>query len=221
MPIPGKYTRVRVMNTEEPVPFNDQATTADANNKVYTITDRTKKYWSADASITVKVNGTEADKKDYLVQRAGGKIRFRDALEPGDVVTVSGEYVTVSTAALVHESTRAINNSIDDTSWFEPTEEEDPEFGGDGAQWRKRSPNLGGATGTLTGFLYVDSFLSSKMLSGKPVVIEIEDDIEDNASTIFAVYAVLENEELSASIESQAGNSVTWQSTGPLLTEPK
>lgn len=95
MALSGKTGAVYVSDVgAAPVAFTDEATSADAQLKRYQVTDPTYRYWSLDAVITVKVN-TVPVTTGFTLERAGGVVVFDSALDPLDVVTVSGSALTV------------------------------------------------------------------------------------------------------------------------------
>lgn len=219
MAIPGKNARLKVMNEDAPVGFADKAMSADAEYKTYAIDDTDKRYWSRDADIVVKKNAETVDPSEYKVQHAGGLIHFKTAQGSEDTITASGEFVTVSTAAYVREYTLNISANLEDTTWLKPTTEEDPTY--TGAGYRNRTPTLTEASGSLSGFYDVDNYFQERLLSGKPLVIEMDTDGPNTNGDFFAVYAYLENKELSPAVEGVVGQSVSWQSDGQLLVEGK
>ena len=85
-----------------PISFTDEATTASSGYKVYTITNQAKRFWSRNYAVTVKKNGNVIT-TGFTVQYPGGKIIFTTALQPTDVVTVSGYYIPVSQVAQAKE----------------------------------------------------------------------------------------------------------------------
>jgi hypothetical protein len=206
MAIPGKKARIRVMSSAAPIAFSDEATSSD-DEIVYTIDDRDKRYWSVDTPIEVERNTVVVPVSEYRVQHAGGRIHFHEAQDPGDVITVSGAYVTVTTAVEVRDYSLSLNSEIVDVTWLNPDLE----------GFRERLANIIDATGTLSGFYNVNNLLTDKILQQRPTVIEMQADADEDE--IFAVYAFLESEELSAAIEGAVETSVGWQSSGEILVE--
>lgn len=77
-----------------PISFTDQATTKDATLTRYQVTNTAYRYWPLDATITVKKNGTVVS-SGYKLERAGGYVVFDSPLQGTDVVTVSGQALTL------------------------------------------------------------------------------------------------------------------------------
>lgn len=216
MGLAGKNALVKVMSDAAAVVFTDE-TTSTTDNIVYTIDDRDLKYWDRDTAVVVEVDSVVADPSTYRVYHAGGAIVFNSSTV--GVVTVSGAYVAVTTAAEVSEYSYSINGEIVDVSCFK--EDTDPDRG-----FRIRLVNLIDANGTISGFENVNDLLKDYLLDSKAVVLEFDvdttkTDYVTDFGEIFACYAVLENRELSAAIEGAVGSAVSWQSDGPLLIEQK
>jgi hypothetical protein len=93
MPTAGKVAAIYA-GTGAAVAMTDEATTADATKKRYTVTAEAKRYIPLDAAVTVKVNGS-AVTTGYTVERAGGVIVFATALTT-EAVTVTSTYVAVA-----------------------------------------------------------------------------------------------------------------------------
>jgi len=79
------------------VVFTDEATTPDAEYKRYQVTDADKRYWDLDSDITVEVDSVSVT-TGFTIERAGGFIVFEEARGAEEVVTVSGEYLTLMQA---------------------------------------------------------------------------------------------------------------------------
>lgn len=204
MALPGKHARIRVMSKSSTA-FTDEATTGDANDLIFTIDDRDKKYWDRNVPITVERNGSLVPENEYRAQYAGGRVYFWQAQNPGDTITVSGSFVAVVIAAECNEYTMAIDAEMDDVTVFES----------DG--WRERLAGIGGISGTVSGFYNINNLFTERLLAQEPLILEM---MPDRFNTeIFAVYVVMENQELSAAVEGAVETSVSWQSDGDLLIE--
>src|SRR5690554_4463225 len=183
---PGKHARIRIMSSTS-TPFSNEATTPDVTNTIYTIDDRDKKYWDRDVPVVVERNGNPVPINEYRVQHAGGRIYFWEAQDPGDTITVSGSFVSVVIAAECREYTITIEAEMNDVTVFES----------DG--WRERLPGIGGASGTVSGFYNINNLFTERLLTQKPLILELQTDKDD--PEIFALYVVLENQELTAAVE--------------------
>src|SRR5690625_1708337 len=134
------------MSDAGPLPFTDEATVT-TDNLVYSVTDRVKRYFDRGTPIVVKRDGDVVPVSEYRVQHAGGRIHFRS--EQSGPVTVSGAYITVTTAVEVREYTFTINAEVIDVTWLNPAL--------DG--FRERMAGIVDAAGTLTGFYNVNNLL--------------------------------------------------------------
>lgn len=81
-----------------PTAFVDAATTANATYTRYTITDAAKRYLDKSQAVTVKKNGV-IQTAGFKIEYSGGVVVFDAALQPTDVVTVSGSALTVAEVA--------------------------------------------------------------------------------------------------------------------------
>ena len=194
------------MSDAAPIAFSGEATVTN-DDVVFTIDDRTKRYWDLATPVVVERNGSTVPVSEYRVQHAGGRIHFHQPQDPGDTITVSGAYITVTTAVEVRDYSLSLNSEIVDVTWLNPDLE----------GFRERLANIIDATGTLSGFYNVNNLLTDKILSQSPTVIEMQMDADDDE--IFAVYAYLESDELSAAVEGAVETSVSWASSGEILVE--
>lgn len=95
MALSGKVGAVYTSDIETaPVSFAGAATTKDAARKRYQVTNTAHRYWPIDAEITVKKNDA-AITTGFTFEYAGGVVVFDEALLETDVVTVSGEALTI------------------------------------------------------------------------------------------------------------------------------
>ena len=204
MAYPGKHARVLVQSTTS-TPFSDEATTADVTNTIYTIDDRDMRYWDRTVPIAVERDGNPVPENEYRVQHAGGRIYFYEPQDPADTITVSGAYVSVTVAAECREYTLTLESALVDTTVFESQ------------GWRERIAGINGVSGTISGFYNVNNLFTDRLLNQEPLVIELWPN--DALGEIFAFYAVLESQELSAAVEGAVETAVGYQSDGDLLIE--
>ena len=214
MAIAGKSARVRVMNTTSPSAFTNQATTADSTNTRYTITNDTFRYWSRLTPVTVERSTDSgatwtAVTSGFRIGHAGGVVLFDAAQDPTHQIRVSGQYVTVTTAALVREYTFAINDQIENRTSF------------DDEGWHRKMITLIDASGTLTGFYDVDNFLQDRILAGTPLVIELDYDSEDASGEYLSFYALLSSHEAMAAVAGLVDTSVPWETDDEVFVVQK
>jgi len=120
----GKVGAVLVQTSDAPIAFLDEPMTANADRTRYTITDATKRYWNRYADFVVEVDGTPIT-SGYFIEYAGGVVVFEEALEVGEVVTVSGEYVQVEQLAGFFNWSLSVNNKTIDVTAYESGEWEE------------------------------------------------------------------------------------------------
>lgn len=204
MALPGKYARIRIMS-DTSTPFSAEATTGDAQNRIYTIDDRGLRYWDRDVPIQVERNAVLVPVHEYRVQHAGGRIHFWEPQDVGDVITVSGAYVAVVTAAECNEFTLTNDSEVVDVTVFES----------DG--WRERMAGILGSSGTVSGFWVVNNLFTPRLLAQEPLILELQ--MNKNDPEVYSLYVVAESQELAAAVEGAVGTSVSWQSDGDLLIE--
>lgn len=120
----GKVGAVLVQTSDAPIAFLDEPMTANADRTRYTITDATKRYWNRYADFVVEVDGTPIT-SGYSIEYAGGVVVFEEALEVGEVVTVSGEYVQVEQLAGFFNWSLSVNNKTIDVTAYESGEWEE------------------------------------------------------------------------------------------------
>lgn len=96
------------------VTFTDEATTADATKTRYRITNKAKRYWTEDDTITVKKNGV-VQSSGFTLERAGGVVVFDTPLT-SEVVLVSGKYLTVTQIGSVFDWSFTAGRPANDTT---------------------------------------------------------------------------------------------------------
>ena len=213
MAIAGKHSRIKIMSDAPAVPFAEEATTADALRVAYSITNRTKRYWSKNDLVIVE---TSPDGEvwtivtsGFRIAFAGGRIVFAVAQPVGTQVRVSGAFVTVTTAAETREYSMTINNGTEDATVLES--------GGS----RRRVYTIQDATGSLSGFYNVNDLLAEYLLGSKKLVIELDFDSTDLDGEYYAFYALIPSKELATAVEGLVTTSTSWESDGDILIEAK
>jgi hypothetical protein len=154
--IAGRKSLVKV--TGAPVVFTDEATTGDVAHEVYTITAATKNCWDPSAAIVVKVDGV-AVTTGFTVERLVGRVTFA-ASQGASVVTVSGSYLPLSTAAGCKEYTISRARALIDASDF------------DTGDWKANLAGKKDASGTLGVWYQNDSYFFDAMDADAPIVLE-------------------------------------------------
>lgn len=190
----GRLISVKVSG--DPVAFTDEATTTN-DDTVYQITDTALRVWDRAATITVEDGGVAVDPvaDPYTVNRLAGKIIFETS-DAGRVITVSGDYLPLSTLAEGHsvDFTRMANNG--DDSVFGATDVSRQQIARD---W----------SGTIARFFSVDTYLADAFDVGDPVVIEYSPD--GGTTPTVRGWALLNKNAFQGDVKSFLEESVSWE----------
>lgn len=200
MALAGKVGAVYVSDVDAaPVPFIDEATTPDATYTRYQVTNEAYRYWPLDASITVEVNATPVT-SGFTLERAGGFVVFDTPLLDTDVVTVSGEALTLVQCG------GFFNWSID-------TDAEVPEattFASEG--WKEFQQVLKGWSGSAEAYWGDDRFFKSL---GEIIVVKLF--VDSGASQkCLEGFALINSEGIETAVDSLVQETVDFQGVGPL-----
>lgn len=200
MAIVGKVGGVYVSDTKiPPVPFLDAGTTPDVTHKRYQVTDPAHRYWVLDEPITVKKNG-EVVKTGFELEYAGGYVVFDEALLAEDIVTVSGEALTITQAG------GFFNWSID-------TDSEDAEcttFASGG--WKDFQPVLKGWSGSAEAYWGDTRFFDAL---GEIIVVKLFVDAGPSQSCLEG-FALINGDGVESAVGELVKESIDFTGTGPL-----
>ncbi len=210
--VPGKKGRVFI-TARNSLTFTDEPTSPDGDFLVYTIENRDLRYWDRDEDIDVFRNASLVDQGEYRIQHGGGKVHFFVAQDPGDSMTVSGNYFPVSEAAAFNEFTLTINSEIVDVSHF--TDELDPNRG-----YRRTLANIVDASGTVSGFHIDDHNFAERLIEQERLAIEFEP-WPDNGEEFFGVFAFMDSDALTQAVEGAIETSVSFESDGDILIDTR
>lgn len=200
MAIAGKIGGVYVSDVDTaPVSFTDQATTDSGDHKRYQITNAAYRYWPLDADITVEVNGSPVT-TGFTLERAGGYVVFDAALGAEDVVTVSGEALTLVQCG------GFFNWSID-------TDAEDADattYASDG--WKEFQRVLKGWSGSAEAYWGDDRLFKSL---GEIIVVKLF--VDSGASQkCLEGFALINSEGIETAVDSLVQETIDFQGVGPL-----
>lgn len=117
MPIQGKLGAVYTSTNAPSIAFTDEATTKNAENTRYKISNQAKRFWDEANGVTVKKNGNTIT-TGFEVECAGGEIVFNPALSGNDTVTVSGKYFALEQQAGLFEWKLDANAEMRDVTTF-------------------------------------------------------------------------------------------------------
>jgi hypothetical protein len=190
----GRKALVRVAGA--PVAFTDEATTGDVAHEVYNITATTKNCWDPTAAVTVKVDGV-AVTTGFTIERLVGRVTFA-ASQGASVITVSGSYLPLSTAAGEKQFTTTRDRTLIDVSDF-------------GSDWKKFLGGMLNVTGSLGVWYQNDSYFFDAMDGETPVVLEFFAD--STAAFTMRVWTTLTKAALSASVDAAIDESIDWSGT--------
>lgn len=197
--MPPSYTqvlgfdcRVRVPGT--PTALTDEATTPDAQYKVYQITDPTKQVLDPTAPITVKKNGTTVT-SGYTIDRLFGKVKFSSPLQPSDTVTITGQYLPMADAAQAYQFTLTSNVLGEESTVF-------------GQKYVSREVVGRDHSVSFTQWLVVDNDWIDKLQADNIVVVEIK-----MGAGIRRMWAVIAADEISGQVRSLQSEALQFQGT--------
>ncbi len=200
MALSGKIGAVYVSDVDTaPVSFTDQATTPDVTYKRYQVTNPAYRYWPLDAAITVEVNGSPVT-TGFILERAGGYVVFDTALGAEDVVTVSGEALTLVQCG------GFFNWSID----ADAEDAEATTFASGG--WKEFVRALKGWSGSAEAYWGDDRFFKSL---GEIIVVKLF--VDSGASQkCLEGFALINSEGIEAAVDQLVQESIDFQGVGPL-----
>lgn len=200
MAISGKVGAVYVSDIDAaPVSFTDEATTPDTTYTRYQVTNEAYRYWPLDAEITVKVNDTVVT-SGFALERAGGFVVFDSPLTDTDIVTVSGEALTLVQCGGFF-------------NWSVDTDAEVPEattFASGG--WKEFQQVLKGWSGSAEAYWSDDRFFKSL---GEIIVVKLF--IDSGASQkCLEGFALINSEGIETAVDSLLEESIDFEGVGPL-----
>ncbi|MBC7340951.1 MAG: hypothetical protein H5U02_00595 [Clostridia bacterium] len=199
MAIAGKLGAVYVQDVNAaPVAFVDEATTPDAALTRYQVTNPAYRYWAPDAAITVKKNG-EVITGGFVLERVGGYVVFAAPLLETDVVTVSGEALTmVQAGGLAKWSVETDAEHADATTFASGGWKE---FKQAGVSW----------SGSCEGFWGDELFFDGL---GKVVALKLYAD--QPAGLCFEGYALINGDGIKVQVNALVEESINFQGVGKL-----
>jgi len=180
--------------------FTDEATTT-SDDITYQITDTAKRIWGFDSIIVVKDAATPTT-EDYAINRLNGTITF-DSADGGRVITVTGDYVLLTTVAEAKEYSFDGTTELPDNTVFQDTE-------------RRFTPTLLTATATLGKFYDVDNYFIDMLFDGTTKVIEF---YPDSTGDPFIVYGNVASDSISTAVEALIEESINIQITNKMIVE--
>ena len=183
------------LTSDTSIAFTDEATTASADYKRYTISDSGKVYWDKNATPIVEVDGVVVT-SGYSIEYPGGVIVFDAAQESSAVATVSGKYITVEQLIGFFNWSLTVNNTTIDATSF--TSGEWSEFVLATKNWEATAEKFWAST---------DDF-SQRM--GEDVIVVLYCDF-GTAKTRFEGYAVIQSDEVSTPVNELVNDSISFK----------
>jgi hypothetical protein len=167
--------------------------TTTADNISYQITNAVKRVLDRDTAPTVLDGGVETT-EDYTVNYLNGTITFES--EDTRVITVTGKYLPMTTAAYAHATTHSKMCDMADVTAF-------------GDTYKNRMATIKSASGTLSQFNVEDETYSDALVAGVPIVLEILSATGDEPDRY---WALLESDEVQAAIDGVQDEVIGWVS---------
>lgn len=198
MALHGKLGAVYVQTSDAPVAFTDEATTADATRKRFTITVGTKRYWDKNTDVVVKKNGA-AITTGFHIEHAGGTVVFEDAQLVGDEITVSGKYVTVAQAGGMFNWT--LDLTVD-------TQEKTTFISGD---WREFEATLVSFSGSAEAYWGDDQFFQAL---GEEMIIALY--VDEDGPIAYEGYAIFTGDGITTDVNELIQEDIEFTGDGPI-----
>jgi len=167
--------------------------TSTSDDQAYQITDTSKQVLDPDTPPTVLDDGVETV-EIYTVNYLNGTITFATVDAGRGTITVTGKYLPMTTAAYAHMANKSDNCDMLEKTVF-------------GDTYKKRTPGLKSASGTLAQFNLADTTYYDALIAGNVIVIEYRPSSSDEPDRYFAL---LDSREVAAAVEGLQDENVTW-----------
>jgi len=169
--------------------------TPNGTYDVYQIADPTKQVLDPFAPITVAVNGSPVS-GGYKLDRLFGMVKFDTPLMDTDVVTISGSYLPMATAAEAYELSYTLQAENADATRFQDA-------------WVKRTQVGLDASGSFAQWYLTDANMADVLMAGDVVVVEYQ---IDNQVDLRA-WALLSSTEPATQVRAIQMENIQWQGT--------
>ncbi|MDA8212160.1 MAG: hypothetical protein M0021_09825 [Clostridia bacterium] len=198
MALQGKLGAVYVQTSAAPVAFVDEATTADAAKKRYTITNTAKRYWDKNTAVTVKKDAV-VQTTGFTIEYAGGVVVFDTALTT-EVITVSGSSLTVAQSGGFFNWSADMGADMSDITTFMSS------------GWKEFQSALKEWSGSAEAY-WGDSSFFDKL--GTEVVVVLYAD-SGAAKYRFEGFAIITGDGIEANVDDVVQEGIDFQGVGPL-----
>jgi hypothetical protein len=182
-----------------PVSFTDEPCTGDAERKRYQIDEEDYRYWDPDTPVSVEVNGSPVT-TGFTLEYAGGFVVFDDALGSEDVVTVSGDALTLIQAG------GFFNWSVDGDA----DDADATTFASQG--WKEFKRALVGWSGSAEAYWGNTQFYDSL---GQTVVVKLFVDAGE-AQDCMEGFAIINGDGIENPVDGLVQETIDFTGTGPL-----
>jgi hypothetical protein len=179
----------------QPLTLSDVVLSADTDRKVFSITDKTKRFWVPE-SIVPSLNGTPLTAGSYDINYAGGQIICHTALGAG-TVTVDGAYF--ATSKLGEGKEWSVDPTVDTV--------ECSVFGDD---WKRYKPIMRGASGSISRW-WVDGYFADNM----DALIGL--DLKTDNTSGYVCYVLLTKDSIKAAVAGLIEESLDFTVSGHVL----
>ena len=173
--------------------FTDEATTT-SDNLTYIITDANKRVWAYNSTVVVKVDAV-AVTTGFTLKPLTGEVVF-DTSQVGSTITITGEYVTLTTLAEAKSFSFAGSSDALDQTKFEDT-------------YRSFQAGLRTATAEIGEWYLVADIFYPLLVSGDVKVIEYYVD----ATNVIRFYAFVISNQINAPLEGLIDQAISLQVT--------
>ena len=198
MALHGMMGAVYVQTSDAPVTFTDEATTADATRKRYTITDVTKRYWDKNTDVLVKKNNTVIT-TGFHIEHAGGAVVFDEALLATDEITVSGKYVALEQAGGMFNWSLDLAVDTQEKTTFQSGE------------WREFEATLVSFTGSAEAYWGDDRFFQ---LLGEEMIIVLY--VDKDGPAAYEGYAIFNGDGITTDVNELIQEEIEFTGVGPI-----
>jgi len=178
------------------VPFTDEPTDELVAGEVYQIADEAMRVLNPSEPVVVAVGGIDADPADYVVDYLFGRITFID--DPGDDVTVSGEYLELDESVSAREFSISISGELADATEFSP----------DG--YVQRQATISDASGSITSLTPVlgGTSIYEARADGRPILLEVN---VGGTGELFRAWVLIESLSDATSPAALHTSTINWQ----------
>lgn len=198
MALHGMMGAVYVQTSDAPIAFTDEATTADATLKRYTIADGTKRYWDKNTDVVVKKNNNTIS-TGFHIEHAGGAVVFDDALLVTDVVTVSGKCVTIAQAGGMFNWSLDLAVDTQEKTTFQSGE------------WREFETTMVSFTGSAEAYWGDDQFFQ---LLGEEMIIVLY--VDKDGPAAYEGYAIFNGDGITTDVNELIQEEIEFTGVGPI-----